>query len=207
MTVESVTKKRGRLYLVSFDNGEEILLDTDFCHENGIKCGRTTNAEETAAWAEESDRRRAVSRSIYYIEHSDLSEKRLSEKLKHAGFSCHAVNFAVNRMKEIDLINDTRYALRQAQRMSENNVSQREAYRKLTLLGIDRDLAHQVISETPADPISQITEIVAKKYAEKLKTQDGVKKVFAALARKGFDFSDIKSVLREYSEDLKYSEE
>jgi len=52
------------------------------------------------------------------------------------------------------------------------------------------------------DECENIKLLINKKYAKRLDTEEGVKKVFAALIRKGFSFSDVRKALKEYSLEL-----
>jgi regulatory protein len=68
--------------------------------------------------------------------------------------------------------------------------------------GVPYDLAKQVLEETEADEDTQIRNLIEKKYRSKLQSENGAKKVFDALARKGFSFSAIREALKSYIEEL-----
>ena len=53
----------------------------------------------------------------------------------------------------------------------------------------------------------QIKELLKTKYRTRLGSEDGVRKTFAALQRKGFSYGDIRAALSEYSEKLENCEE
>ena len=105
------------------------------------------------------------------------------------------------------LIDDVRYAQNVASALRDANVSDREVLRKLFVKGVPSDIAKQVVEELDSNPLSQIAELINKKYARKLETEEGVQKVYAALLRKGFSYGDVKAALREYSENLDNCEE
>ena len=48
---------------------------------------------------------------------------------------------------------------------------------------------------------------ILKKYKNRLTDEESVRRVFAALQRKGFGYSDIKAVLKQYSDELQNSED
>ena len=52
-----------------------------------------------------------------------------------------------------------------------------------------------MIEANCVDPVDSITEIINKSYLRKLREENGRDKVIAALARRGFSYSDIKSAL------------
>ena len=110
-------------------------------------------------------------------------------------------------MEELDLINDTAFAERLAEQYLQSGISVREAENKMILKGIDRATAKAALQMFEVDAPSQIKLVINKKYRTKLENSENIPKVFAALTRKGFKYSDIKKVLSEYSEQLKGSEE
>lgn len=66
--------------------------------------------------------------------------------------------------------------------------------------GLDRQLAKESLKAVQADPVEQLEKIIQKRYAKKLgQGKEGRQKVFAALARLGFDYEDIKTALSEYN--------
>ena len=66
--------------------------------------------------------------------------------------------------------------------------------------GLDRQLAKESLKAVQADPAEQLEKIIQKRYAKKLgQGKEGRQKVFAALARLGFDYEDIKTALSEYN--------
>ena len=133
--------------------------------------------------------------------------KKLNEKLLAAGISTDACHKAVLRLEELDLINDTAFAERLAEQYLKNGISQREAENKMFLKGIDRQTARWALDLFEVDATSQIKLIINKKYRTKIENSENIPKIFAALQRKGFKYSDIKKVLSEYSEQLNNSEE
>lgn len=61
--------------------------------------------------------------------------------------------------------------------------------------GISPEIIQNVIEANCVDPVDSITEIINKSYLRKLREENGRDKVIAALARRGFSYSDIKSAL------------
>ena len=207
MVVTELKAQKGHLICVTFDNQKTVLLDKDFVLENGIRAEREFTPKEVAAFFEQSEYRRAISRSVWYIERGSLSSKKLLEKLSKAGFDLETCQKAVLRMRELDLINDELLAERLAEQYLKNGISVREAENKLFLKGIDRSVAKSALDLFEVDATKQIKLLINKKYRAKLTVKENIPKVFAALTRKGFKYSDIKKVLSEYSEELSNSEE
>ncbi len=207
MIIDGIKQQKGHLFEIKFASGKTVLLDKDYVLEKALKTGDDLPAAELKNIIAESEYRRAMSRAVWYIERGSLSKKKLTEKLMAAGIMRDACHKAVLKMEKLDLINDTAFAERLAEQYLQCGISVREAENKMFLKGIDRKTAKEALDLFEVDATQQIKLLINKKYREKLGTAENIPKVFAALQRKGFNYSDIKSVLSEYSEQLKYSEE
>lgn len=205
MKIIGLSHRRKGLTLITLEDKSELLLDTELVQINGFAEGK--NIEDIEQIIFESDLKRAKSRALWYLSRQDHSEKALLEKLKKGGFSYKACSSAVDRMKELDLINDERYAANLAEYLSSSGVSRRELYFKLINKGVPSDLAREVLSDDETDEVDKIKALLFSKYEKKLESEEGVQKVFAALLRKGFSFSDVKDALKDYSDEINNSEE
>ena len=150
----------------------------------------------------ESDFKRAKSRALWYLSRGDLTEKGLLDKLKLAGFGEKASADATERMKELGLIDDEKFARRLAEMLESSGSSEKEIYFKLVNKGVPSIVAKEVLSERETDESEKIKKLLYTKYQSKLNTDEGVQKVIASFARKGFSFSDIKDAIRAYNEEI-----
>ena len=187
-------------------DGEEFLLDSETVLLYSLKEGMDIDRSALEKLKAESDFSRAKSRALWYLSRADHSKAALYKKLCRA-YDSSAAEKAVARMEEMGLIDDFQYAQNLSTALRDANVSDREIMRKLFAKGVPSDIAKQVVEELDSNPQSQIAELIVKKYARKLETEEGVQKVYAALMRKGFSYGDVKAALREYSENLDNCEE
>lgn len=207
MEITAITKRRQHLFCVELTDADSVLLDAKTVTDNGLFVGQQLSADGLSKLKRESDYARAFSRAAWYIERGDISEKALKDKLKRAGFEITAIEKAAERLTELGLIDDTALAERMAARLTESNVSVRAALIKMTAKGIDRATAKAALEGIECDAAEQIRAVIEKKYKSKLTDADSVRRVFAALQRLGFGYSDIRSVLKQYSEELQYEED
>ncbi len=207
MIIESIEKRRGHLLEITLTGGEKLLLDNEYCEQLCLKEGDEVTKEQIKKYNAESDYKRAFSRGVWYVTQGDISKKSLQEKLKKAGFSQANCTAAVNRLEELSLINDREYALRLAEKLLSQCVSVREVSQKMQQRGIPRDICCWALEQFECDAKAQIRALINKKYRQKLENRDNTRKVFAALQRKGFNYADIKSVLKDYNEEIMYGEE
>ena len=199
MVITEIKKDKLHLMRVFLNDGNEVLIDKDVCNEKCLKKGMELDGLEEIIF--ESDYRRAKSRAIWYLDRMDHTEKALYDKLLRAGFKPKPCAKVIARLKEVGLLDDNRYADNYANRLIESNVSKREALQKLLLKGVSYDLAKSVLEETQTDELSQIKNVIEKKYKNKLLAENGVQKVYAALVRKGFSYGAVKTALNEFIEE------
>lgn len=206
MIVTDIKKDKKHLFKICFDDDSYILIDADVCSEKGLRKGDFLDEKELKELKHDSDYKRAKSRALWYLDRMDYTEKALFEKLQKAGFGKKVSAKVLEKFCELGLVDDRRYAERFAERCKESNISKREAVHKMLQKGVPLELAKQVTEELETDEESQILSLIEKKYKRKLQEENGFSKVFAALARKGFDFGSIKSALRKYNDELEFSE-
>jgi regulatory protein len=205
MKILSIKKDKKHLDRIVLEDGTELLIDSDLTEAKKLSSGIDISDPEALKY--ESDYIRAKSRALWYLSRSDHSEKALKDKLMAAGFDSNACEEACERMAELDLINDERYARRLVEYLSASGSSKREIAFKLSSKGISSDIARQILLEDESDEGQKILMLIERKYKNKLSNEADIEKVFAALIRKGFSFSDVRAALKDYSEQLKFSEE
>jgi regulatory protein len=175
-------------------------LDTEVLIAQRFDVGREIDDEQLHACVLDSDRKRCKDKALWLISYRDHSRRELLDKLKkdYGEESCEA---AINRLEELELIDDGRYARRYAADLfGIKHLSERAVRQKLYEKGIDRDLIDEVLDEFTVDEDEQIRAIIEKKYARSLTDDKGRRRCANALARMGFSYGSIRSVMREYTE-------
>ena len=202
MQITSLNKDKKHLMKICFQNGEEVLLDKTVCEDNALKKGSSLSEEELIKLKYNSEYQRAKSRALWYLDRSDYTEKALYTKLLRAGFDKKASAQVLSRLVELSIVDDRRFAERFAERCAENNISKRESLHKMLEKGVPYDLAREILDGLETDQLGQIRALIEKKYSYKLTLLGGGEKVFAALSRKGFSYTDIRQVLKEYISEI-----
>ena len=205
MKILEISKPRKHLCQVLFDTGEVVSLYADYVEEISLSAGAELDEDDLFEIITESERKRAFSRAVYYLADGDYSEKGMVMKLKGAKFSDDAADFAAARLKELGYINDERYAAYLAERYNESLISHREAVYKMGQKGLSRETIRAAFEIYDGDETEKISELISRRYADKIGTDEGAKKVFAALMRKGFNASDIRSAFKNFSSFEEYN--
>ncbi len=207
MIITAISKEKKHLVKIEFMGGEECLLDSEVCINHSLCAEMELEAEDLKELKAESDYLRAKSRALWYLDRGDYTEKAMYQKLTRAGFSQKASAKVIGRFVELGIIDDRRYAERFCERCLEHNISKREALHKMYEKGVPYDLAKEMLENSEADEETQIKNLLCGKYASKLNRENGKQKVYAALVRKGFSYSAIRSALNNYLEESEFCEE
>lgn len=206
MEICEIVRGKNHMVTLCMDDGSAVSIDCEYAAELCLKAGDSVSEEKLSEITKESEYIRAKSRGLYFLDRADHSEKALFDKIVKGRISESAAARAIARFKQLGLVDDRRYAERLAERMSESNISKREAYMKLSLKGVQRDIINEVLSETEFDEAAQIAALIDKKYAHRMNGEKEIKKVYDALVRKGFSYSAVREVLKLKAEELEYED-
>lgn len=176
-----------------------LLLDLSLLEDGVIAQGMSLTYDEMAELIKESYCRKAKSRALWYLSSADHSQKGLKRKLMRY-YPEYACESAVERMAQLGYIDDEKFARNTCEVLSARGMSDQAMVSKLISLGVDSRLAKECVFAASNDPTQQIDTLIKKLYARKLQNPENVPKVVAALARRGFKFSDIKTAIGKYTE-------
>lgn len=198
MQITAIEPRRKGLCALYIDGEFAMKLDTEVLLAHRFDVGREISDEQLHECIQTSDNKRCKDKAMWLISFRDHSRKELIDKLKKDYGEESCIN-AVNRLEELGLINDGRFARRYtADLINLKHLSERGVRQKLREKGIDRDLIDEVLDEFVIDEEDQIRTIIEKKYARSLSDEKGRRRAVNALARLGFSYASIKSVLNEY---------
>lgn len=203
MVITAIEPRRKSLSAIYIDGEYALKLDTETVLSNRLKAGEEIDDDRLLELIKASDSRRAKEKALWLISYRDHSEGELRQKLSK-DYGEEAVNNAVERLMELGLINDEDFAKKYAESLSHKHMSQRQIKQKLRLKGIDKDLSEDAVENLSLDEKDEIRALINKKYIRKLSDEADVRRTVAALQRRGFSYSDIKSVINEFAEFEEY---
>lgn len=207
-----ITAKGGRKDKIHIyiDGEYKLTVDEIFWFSCGYISGDEIDEEELTAFEEAAGSRRAFNSALNSLDYRDHSEKEIRAKLmrKHGA---EYVDEAVEKLIELDLINDRRYAENYARELFEHKKFGKIRIKsELIAKGIASDIASETVNslfeDEEPDNIQRIVDIIEKKYYNRMNDEVGRKKVFSALQRMGYSFSDIREAMSEFSDDEYYEE-
>ncbi len=200
MIITAINPARKQLSSVYIDGEYAMKLDTQVLEEKCIGVGTQLDDNELHELIKLSDYKRAKEKALWLLSGRDYSSGQLAQKLyKEAG--SETVSEVIGRMEELGLVNDESYARRLAHDLLYiKRMSVRGAMYKLIEKGIDKETAQSVLDEFEIDPVEQLTELIGRKYADKLEDEKDRRRTVAALQRLGYSWPDIKAALMEFEE-------
>ncbi len=202
MQITAIEPRRKGLSALYIDGEFALKLDAEVLIALRFDVGREITDEELHECIEASQLKRCKDKAMWLISYRDHSRKELIDKLRR-DYSEESCIKTADRLGELGLIDDGRFARRYtADLINIKHLSERGIRQKLREKGIDRDLIDEVVDELSIDEEEQIRAIIEKKYARVLSDEKGQRRAANALARLGFSYQDIKSVMNEYIDDI-----
>lgn len=202
-----ITAKSGRKDKIHIYIDGEYLLTVDeiFWFSCGYVSGDEIDEEELTAFKEAAGSRCAFNSALNSLDYRDHSEREIRTKLLRK-YDADCVEEAVRKLVELDLVNDERYAENYARELYEHKkFGKMRIKSELRAKGITADIANEAVDalfeEEEPDNIQRIVDIIGKRYYNRMNDDVGRKKVFAALQRMGYSFSDIREAMSEFSDD------
>lgn len=199
MRITEVRKRRRSLAALYLDGEFAVNVDQETLLLSGFKTGKEITDEQLRSLLEESRERRAREKALYLLERRDHSKKELVDKIRRdAEVTPEAARLAAERMEEVGLVDDARFARRFARDcMARKSYSSRRTIYELIQKGIDRDEAQSAVEELELDEVQQIKDYVSRKYAAPPTEEKEKKRMVAALTRLGYSYSDIRRACQE----------
>lgn len=184
---------RGNKIHLLLDDEYVITTDVDFWAENYIVDGSEIENEEWEELVLKINYKKAFNKCADLLSRRDHSVKELRDKLLRT-VDEQSADKAINKFLELGYLNDEKFALSLANHLFNNkNYSKNHVRQELYKRGINKDIINDIIDNNESDQIDSIIRVINKSYVNKLKLEGGKDKVIAALMRKGFIYSDIKT--------------
>lgn len=199
MIVTEIIDLDKRRSKVSLDGSFAFVLYKGEIRHYGIELEKEINQECYDEIINSIIIKRAKARTLYLLKAMDRTEKQLYEKLQEGYYPKAAIEAAIAYVKGYHYIDDERYARNYVQAYGQLKSKKKLIY-TLQQKGISKELLEDILEESPIDENVQIQKLLTKKrYNPETVTYEEKQKIGASLARKGFNFDNIKKMLEKYS--------
>lgn len=196
--VEDISQFKGQTLRIDFEGHEPIFISSEVVVDLLISKGKEMSEEDIEAAVRRNDYRRARERALYLLDERDYGYAEMFRKLEknYPEDICYEV---VNNLSELNLIDDRRYAFKCAEYfLVTKKRGKFRAREDMRQRGIPRELIDEALAEFEDGTVERLIELVSKKYARKLREENGLNKVKSALARQGYSYDDINAALSEF---------
>ncbi len=201
MLITSIEKYKGETYCVTIDGNKKVFLHRDIIARFELQEDSEIENDFLTEILYASDLRRAMRRAMYLINERDYSYILLFEKLQknYPDRICFDV---ANAMAKKGYINDRRFAGEVVYSyMNCKCYGPRRVKQELYKRGIRGRIAEEAIDDAIEGLYERLASVIERKYTHLLDDPEDFKsiaKVKNALARMGYDYDDINSVVKDF---------
>lgn len=207
--IAAIRPHRRRADRVEIDvGGETFTVAPEYVVRAGLRSGAPLAPQARQALEAESAVVTAMDRGLLLLSHRARGRTELARRLTRIGFTAAAVDAALERLARLGYLDDAAYARQLARnRMLASGQSTHRIRSELLRKGIDRETADTAIEETlSAEDVDEqaVIERVAEKKIRSLARLDSPtrrRRLYAFLARRGFDADDIRRVVERMDEE------
>ena len=200
MTITGIEERKKSMTALYIDGEYAVSVDTMTFLSVGKKVGSEITDDELYELIETSKYNRAKEKALYLIEYRSRTKKELYDKLVVL-FGENASERAIERLEELGLINDEKYAREYAEVLLERKgFSRQRAEFELMKKGIDKDVIEEILDELEPKPVEQIKKLLQTKFASRLSNEKDLAKTVNSLKAMGYRWSDISEAIESTSE-------
>lgn len=200
MIITEARRQRRSLYQVVLDDRREISVDVRTFDESAYRVGGSITEEQLEVLQQQSMYNRARERALYLLGIRDYACRELEQKL-HSEATPDIAAAVVERLREVGLLDDERYAERMARSLSEyKQMPRRRVMQELQRRGVARDTATAAAEEIECEDFEQALAILRKRYYNKMTDRDARQRVVAALARRGFSYEAVRQAMQAFDD-------
>lgn len=187
-------------FLARFDTGEELRTTLAVVTDFHLRSGKELTAPELDALRAASERSRCRQRALRIIGARAMSVKELTDRLKEKGESPENAEDAAAWLQEMHLLDDAQYAAMCVRHYAAKGYGAGRIRSELIRRGIPRELQEDALGTMP-EPDAKIDRFIASRLRDP-EDRDELRKLTAALYRRGFSGEEIRSALARFHADL-----
>lgn len=198
LTVKPGNRDKIHVYI---DGDYQTTVDSLYFSTCGVRDGDELTPDEASQFLCEANARRAFNKGASLLSYQDRTRRQLTDRLRE-DYGEAAAEAAADRLEELRLLDDTRYAENYAaELLRRKKCAPRRIGQILMQKGIDRETAEQAVQGLDFAPDACIIELLQTKFAGKYRDEKGLRRTIAALQRLGYNYGDIRSALRQIKDE------
>ena len=185
-------------WLVQLEDGTLLRVGENEVLSFSLYTGKELTGEELQAMQQAARKSGLKEKALNLAVSKPISRRELERKLESWEATEEETAQICDRLEELGLLDDARYACTVVRHYSGKGYGLRKLQDELYRRGVPRELWEQALEEAQ-DPTNAIEAFVAKKLSGKEPDRRELKRVSDALLRRGYQWQEIRPVLDKYS--------
>lgn len=198
-SVERQPKNKSR-YNIHINEVYAFSVHEDILIKHRILKGELVEEDRLADIIKEDERQSAYLQAIRFISHRPRSAKELSLKLKEKGYESDCIEHAIERMRQLNYVNDQVFAVHVTeQRVYSQNKGRRLVQQELAQKGVPKEDIIEALGKLDEErELESLLELGRKRWRQQSGTPiEKKRKLWAFLMRRGFTSSQIQLVMKD----------
>lgn len=184
-------------WLAMLEDGSILRVGQQEIADFALYAGRELTEEEAAALTAGLRSRQMRERALELLSRKPQSRRELTRKLNEWGAGPEEADAVCDRMEELGYLNESAYAARIVEVYSARGFGEKKLRDELYRRGVPREEWDEALARVE-DSTQAIDDFLQKKLTGWTGDRKQLQKVTAALARRGFSWSDIRDALARY---------
>lgn len=184
-------------WLAMLEDGSILRVGQQEIADFALYAGRELTEEEAAALTAGLRSRQMRERALELLSRKPQSRRELTRKLNEWGAGPEEADAVCDRMEELGYLNEAAYAARIVEVYSARGFGEKKLRDELYRRGVPREEWDEALARVE-DSTQAIDDFLQKKLTGWTGDRKQLQKVTAALARRGFSWSDIRDALARY---------
>ena len=201
MEITELCEYKGDTWQIELDGERKYYINGSIVSEFELEKGQSLSAAELGEIKGADTLRKAKKRALYLLGERLMCRGELLSKLTKT-YGEQVAEEAAEYVCELGYVNDEEYAPKLAEYLiKRKRWGVRRARYEMLHRGLDRELVENTLADIPEDEIDEeLTALIEKRYANKVRDYDDRRRTIAALARRGYDFGAIKRCIDTFLE-------
>ena len=200
MTITALRQTSSDRVTVALEDGSEIKSSLGVVTDWRLFSGKTLDEEELALLRRDSSRSLARDRALELISRRLLSRREVRDKLLQKGVDEDAADYSVNWLSDHGFLNDESYAAAIARHYAAKGYGAGRVRSELSRRGVDRELWDEAVEHMP-ETDGKLEKFISARLKDPA-DRDQIRKVSAALFRRGYSWEQIRTALRRYTDEI-----
>ena len=199
MVVTAIKQSSPGRFVVEFDGGETLRSTLEAVTDARLYVGMELDEEAFEALKRSTSKALDRQKALEMLSRRPYSRRELKDKLLRRGTDEQSVEDCIAWLDEHGFLDDGEYAGAVARHYTAKGYGAGRVKSELRRRGIERELADETLEALPENT-EKIDAYIARRLNDP-KDRDSVRKIGAALFRRGYSWEEIRAALRRFDSD------